>query len=174
MSPDASVSSLPMPPLQAPLVSSDPFSAANPYVAADPFRSSPRGEGSGGGGSQPALPPRSNALGRGAAQRAAGLPEGLPPPGYPAQQSQYAHSPPQPPPTTTSRGVPLDSLPSRDTGGGSAKRNDTAPEVTQLMSLTHEPEELCVKMLSDHGFDLDRACDAFFNGAYQQPRSSNL
>lgn len=165
--------------LQAPMAS-DPFTAANPYVAADPFRSSPRGS-DGGGGSGSQLPPRSNALGRGAAQRAAGLPEGLPPPGYPAQQSHHAHSP-SPPPLASgashggSRGVPLDPLPRRDDdiGCGSAQGNSTAPEVAQLMSLTHEPEAQCVQMLSDHGFDLDRACDAFFNGAYQNLRSRDL
>ena len=163
--------------LQAPMAS-DPFTAANPYVAADPFRSSPRGSDGSGSGSQ--LPPRSTALGRGAAQRAAGLPEGLPPPGYPAQQSHHAHSP-SPPPLASgaghggSRGMPLDSLPRRDDiGSGSAQRNSTAPEVAQLMSLTHEPEARCVQMLSDHGFDLDRACDAFFNGAYQISRSRDL
>jgi hypothetical protein len=157
---------------QAPLAA-DPFSASNPYVAADPFRPSLQG------GTSPALPlpPTAHSASGGAAQRAAGLPEGLPPPGYPAGYSASpapptypAAAPQRPPPPgygAAARGVPLDAT----LGGGSGVSPSDASAghaglVAQLCALTHEPEALCLLMLRDHGFDLDGACDAFFNGAY--------
>mmetsp|Transcript_10245 Transcript_10245/g.12432 ORF Transcript_10245/g.12432 Transcript_10245/m.12432 type:complete len:431 (+) Transcript_10245:79-1371(+) len=116
-----------------------PFTTSNPFVDADPFSSatpSPK---------TPLQTPASPAI----AASPREVPEGLPPPVYP--------QPPAYPATTA-------------LGSGSRSQSvgvDFPPEhndkVQQLISLTQASKQECELLLFCENFDLDRACNSYFN-----------